>query len=686
MLKTIWLNAKSKMIFIVLSNFLFLTQSNAQGSANYYVANNGDDANPGTLSQPFHTIDAAIQMIKQAPFSEFTVYLRKGAYTLNKGIVIPPNSKNKPKSIIISNYQNEEVNISGGKELDNTKFQKVKDISVLNRLPRIARNEVYVTDLAQQGVFDLGTMKQNGVKFPQLPAALELFYNGSPLQLARWPNDSILQIGNVVQRKSANDLPGFAFDTDRPLNWASSTDKWIGGLFAVGYAYDNLQVDSIDNQSRTLYVKQNPSYGIYNSKDVSNGSISSARIIRGFFFYNILEELDRPGEWYLDNAQRKLYVWPTAPIRYANIQVSLLEQPMLNLNGCENVIIRNIDFSCTRGIAIQIEKSNNILIEKCSFLNTGLQAIKANTCYKVNILNCTFGHCGSGAVVLSGGDRKTLTASESHVQNCEFYDYSRLYKTYTPAVYIGGVGNSVLNCFIHDAADQAITFDGNNHVISYNHIKHVCFGFSDMGSVYTGRDPSSTGTIITNNFFDNIQNNMGRIAAVYVDDGSGGMTVNQNIFYHSGSGGFGAVHVNGGSDNKFENNVFIECLKAFSNQPWNDEQWKNLYLRNPIYVKRLTVTVDIRSDIYLKQYPFLKGFFDTTAMRPRINFINNTICYRVQTIFTGASYILTNTLNTDVNPGFADMSKENFTLLSIPDSVKQWQNWKAIEFNKIGRN
>ncbi len=33
-----------------------------------------------------------------------------------------------------------------------------------------------------------------------------------------------------------------------------------------------------------------------------------------YFVENILEELDSPGEWYLDRAGRKLYLWPKTPL------------------------------------------------------------------------------------------------------------------------------------------------------------------------------------------------------------------------------------------------------------------------------------------------------------------------------------------------------------------------------------
>ena len=670
----------------------------AQTSAAYFVANSGNDANPGSIARPFKTIDAAFSAFKMSSFTAVTIFLRGGVYTVGPtGFIISEVKKDSIRSLNFSSYNNEVVTITGGIQLDNTKFQKVSDPPILNRLTERARSHVFVTRMDLQGVSNFGVMNNYGTKSPiNVASALELFCNHSPLTLARWPNvisstrDSLLPIGRVVQYlKTPTADPAFLYSYDRPGRWAASVSqgkwasKWIAGYFAFGYTDDNVPVDSIN--SNTLYLNVFPTYGLYSSSDMSSGQIGQARHMRGYYFYNVLEELDTAGEWYLDSANKMLYVWPPTDLNSAFMEVSVVEQPLINLITCANLAFNNINFSTSRSKAIKADRSNNILFDHCTFLNFGLQAIETNACTNFHVINCTIAHTGEGGIILSGGNRKTLAMSGNSIKNCEFYDYSRLYKSSMPAVSLLGVGDTVMNCYIHDVMDQAIIFSGNNHYIAYNHIKNTCQWFSDMGAIYTGRDPSSTGEIIFNNFFENIGNPQGVNSAVYMDDGSGGMTVNQNLFYNSGSNGHGAIHVNGGSDNKFENNIFIECALAFSNQPWNDEQWKKFYITNPTYSNRLTKTVDIRSEIYLKQYPYLKDFFDTTSMRARNNYIDNTIFYNVKKPFVGSSYIVTNSFLTNTNPGFADVSKRDFRLISVPDEVRRWSEWKPVEFDKIGK-
>jgi Right handed beta helix region len=654
----------------------------------YYVAGDGDDSSPGTIDHPFKTLAAAIDAVNKitGPVNA-SIEIRQGVYSLNESLILAGKRSDTTRSFTFSGYKNEKITIIGGSKLDNSKFKIVKDPNILNRLPAIARGKVYVTDMKDQGITDFGTMKDYGFGAPELPPSLELFFNDEPLTLSRWPNSGVLPIGKVIKRGNKKNKEPSVFMYDnfmQPDKWSQSTDKWIAGIFGVGWAYDYLPIDSIDTKSKTIYLKDAPSYGLYESTDSSTHIISGARKSRGFYFFNILEEIDMPGEWYLDRPDGKLYIWPPGELTNAIIYASILEEPMFKIIGISNISFKNISFASCRGIAVKIDNANNILFTNCDFSNTGLKAISAWTSSNVHISNCKFAHTGSGGIWLTGGDRKKLIPANNSVSNCEFYDYSRLYRCYAPAVGLGGVSTSITNCYIHDAPDQAIVFLGNNHIISYNHIQNVCYGFSDMGSIYTGRDPSSAGTIITNNYFDSIQNSTGAVTAVYIDDGSGGIGINNNLFYSCGSA-YGAVHINGGGNIKLENNVFVDCIKAITNNPWDNKGWINLYIRSESpYSKMLTKTVDIRSDVYLKQYPYLQNFFDTVNMNPRINYISNTILFNTKTLNTGNSFVISNTFSTDTNPGFADVNKKNFTMISIPREVQQWQGWSPVEFDKIG--
>ncbi len=650
-----------------------------------YVAKNGDDLNTGTKEKPLKTIEAALKIKSD---KNRIIYLRKGYYQIENTINVSSNTT-------IASYNNEYVQISGGKVLDVNKFVVITDTLQSSRINKKSYGKIYKTNLKNHGVINWGELKQTGYDANKQPAPLELFYNKKPLTIARWPNDSLVSIGKVIEKgatrtnKSNRELPIFHYTFNKPLSWSKAPDIWIAGQFAVGWAYDNLSVEKIDTISKAIYTNNNASYGIYSSDDSSDGNIKAARNVRGFYFYNILEELDQPGEWYLDRSSGDLYLWPETSIKNAIIEVSTLDNNLIILKNASNVKIKNISFCTNQNTFVKITNSNKITFEGCSFINSGLLAIEATKSKNVKIINSVIGHTGSGGISIEGGDRKTLDPSNNVIQNCEFYDYSRIYKTYTPAITLAGVGNIVKNCYIHDTPDQAIIFSGNDHIITNNKIETVCYGFSDMGAIYTGRDPSSTGSSITNNLFKNIYNeHSNMIAAVYMDDGSGGINVTNNLFDNCGSkyeSGFGGVHINGGANNLLKNNIFINCQIAYSNSPWSDKKWNDMYLKNPYYIKQLTETVDIRSQKYIMKYPYLKNFFDSTSIHSRKNIIENTMCYNVKKITTGSGYQVANTYQSNnSNHKLPLKSTKQSNMLQIPEEVKRWPGWKPIDYNNIG--
>ncbi len=304
------------------------------------------------------------------------------------------------------------------------------------------------------------------------------------------------------------------------------------------------------------------------------------------------------------------------------------------------------------------------------------------------VTGCTIYNTGTGAITLSGGDRKSLQLGRNKLANCKIYNYSRINRSSPPGIVISGVGNTVTHCEISDASSGAIGFSGNNHIISYNHIRKVATGFSDIGAVYTGRDPSSTGTIIEYNLFDSITNRPEyAVAAVYIDDGSGGMNVTGNIFYKCGNTvkkGFGAVHINGGHNNYFKNNYFIDCEKAFSNTLWDDAKWQQ-YLSGADIQKKIKKEVDIDAAPYTTQYPYLKTYTNPNATGERMNYISNTFLYDVTKFVPDKnSFTVNNTFNSPDGNEIASLKQKDFDLKQQPAALKAAKGWRPVPYNDIG--
>lgn len=640
------------LVFFLLCSFNIFAQNNDKI---FYVAPGGNDQSAGTIDQPLRSLNGALQKAALVKGGSVSILMRGGTYFTDKTISIGSNSN--VQHLTIANYKGEKVLLSGGVKIDKSTVKKT------------AAN-IYQIDLKKAGITDYGKLQQHGHR-NAVTAPLELFYKGQAMELARWPNNGFLPIGKVtnpgIKDKSVTgDQAGavFAYSADRPAKWKKSDQVWVSGFLANGFANDNVPVKSIDGNEITLDAAT--SYGVK--------STDAASPFRRFFFYNIPEELDSSGEYYLDRATGILSFYNSGDLA-DELFVSVCSTPIISLINSDNVTLSGLEIGYGRDMGIYAQGTKNISIKNCTVMNLGTVGIGIgkNTADKslyksyeelisfdktsaFVISSCKIYNTGTGGIFMTGGDRQNLLSAGNIIDNTEIYNYARRNWVSSPAIFLGGVGNTIKNCFIHDSEGQAIMYWGNNHDISYNKIKDVVKEINDQGAVYTGRDRSSTGTRIHNNLFENLVSPRGyMVAAVYIDDGSGGIKVDSNVFKNCGSvqgkQKFGAVHINGGGDNTFADNNFVNCGLAVSMTSWTDEKWKTL-MGTKEMSKKLKSDVNANSALFLKRYPYLKKLA-SNDYRPGPNKFKNSLCINVGRFSSNKSVLDSNTVSLSKDPGGA---------------------------------
>ncbi|PFM38953.1 sugar isomerase [Bacillus cereus] len=98
----------SMLIFTLPVSAFAQFNNNTNSVTNYYVSSIGKDFNPGTLDQPFATIQKAANVTKE----ESTIYIRGGVYN-QKVRVAHSGASGAP--ITFQNYQDEKVILDGSK-------------------------------------------------------------------------------------------------------------------------------------------------------------------------------------------------------------------------------------------------------------------------------------------------------------------------------------------------------------------------------------------------------------------------------------------------------------------------------------------------------------------------------------------------------------------------------------------
>jgi hypothetical protein len=567
-----------------------------------YVATNGNDANSGTKAKPFATLERArdeVRAIRQnarLPKSGVTIQLRGGDYVRTNALeLIATDSGTQESPLVWQAAKGETVRLLGGRRL--TGFKAVTDPAILARFDESARGHVVEINLRALGITDFGELKSRGFGRSAL-AHCELFLDHRPMTLARWPNEG--EFAKIAGYPSASDhkdehggnlgeLPGgFLYAGDRPRRWQDTSDLWVHGYWAYDWANSYEKVASLDVEQRL--VKTAPPHGHY-----------GFRKDQRFYFLNVLEELDQPGEWFLDRKTGVLYFWPPGEINPSSeILLSLLAQPLLKLTDVSRVTFRGLTLEATRGNAVEIRGGTSNRIADCVIRNIGNSGVTISGGNGHGVAGCEIVDTGDGGVSLHGGDRKTLTPGGHFVENCHFARQGRWSKCYVPAVLMEGVGLRASHNLIHDHPHCAILFNGNDHLIEFNEIHHIALETGDVGAIYTGRDYTYRGNRIRYNFIYHTGGvGMGSMG-VYMDDCVSGTEVFGNIFYKV----HWAMFIGGGRDHRVENNIFVDCdpaVRVDGRGLDTSPVWRNMV--NDFMRQRLA---EMPAALYRERYPALK--------------------------------------------------------------------------------
>jgi len=518
------------------------------GAMDYHVAPDGSDLNPGTAARPWATLGGArdgVRARRGLSAGAVTVWLKGGYYNLATTAVFEPVDSGTPGApIVYASAPGESAHLTGAVNLDPGWFTRVDRRSpIWDRLDPAAQGHVYAVRLFDHGITDLGALEPRGFNLRAV-APLELSYDGRPMTLARWPNvdDPLSVTGTVLSDRT------FTYTGSRPARWSRASDIWMHGLWSQNWADFHVAVARIDPVGRTITLAGPPAqYGIASRQP--------------YYAYNLLEELDVPGEYYVDRTSGVLYFWPPGPLAGSVLQASMLKTSILAVNGARFITFRGLTVESARGPLVTIGAGDHIQFDGCVLRNAGQFAAQIAGTHN-GITGSEIAFCGDEGVRLAGGDRAALTPGDNYVSESRIHGTGRIAWTYKPGVvFEGGCGNRATHDLLEDLPHAAVLFSGNNHLIAYNEIRDVCQLTSDAGAIYAGQSWSFRGNVIEYNYLHEIASHLGSpdVNGIYLDDCMSGVVVFANIFYRiSGT----AIFCGGGRDNLMCNNIIACCGTA----------------------------------------------------------------------------------------------------------------------------
>jgi len=733
-----------KPIYGIIILFLHLYFSTTSYSQDIYVSKTGSDLNNGTKEQPVATIAAAQNLIRRykslydLPKGGITVWISEGEYDQKQAFVLDENDSGEPdKPIVWRAIKNHNVSITGGFRIPTDKFTSVTEGGILKRLNPKITGKILQVNLKDLGISDFGKHTQYGHANAVTEAPLELFFNHQPMILARYPNTGFIKIGKVVDKGSVPRIGDyssrgavFEYTDPRHASWIGQKDVWFQGTFNYGFADDMIEVAAIDTVKKQVKLATPHLYGVANGRDFQQ-----------YVAHNILEELDTEGEWYLDRKTGVLYFLSPSAIKTASVYISLLEEPIISLEGASHVVLRDLTVEIGRGIGIYLERGSHNLVAGCTVRNVGTSGIFMGQgaqqtfphltvddyegvpisrkignlqghIYKYStwerqagthhgILSCDVYNTGSGGIYVSGGSKRKLIAGNNFVENCSVHDYNRRNKFLWSGINIDGCGNRIAHCEIYNSDWQGILVYGNEHIFEYNHIHHVTLNSDDTSPWYIGRNPSNRGNIVRYNYFHHCGNAQRMNMGVYCDDSSTGMTVEGNIFVNMLTS-HGVLFSNSGWDLTMKNNIVINPMTYTAEisahyYTWAAEQAVPMFGEKGLIRKRLLQEVNILEPPYSLQYPELKDYLkpiiegkEWEGMRSKRNILADNVIVGGKenpVHLLGGQYAVCenkNNMVTSTDPGFVDFEKGNFNLRPDAQVFKMIPHFKPIPFDKMG--
>lgn len=457
--------------------FVILKISDISESVDFYVSENGNDSNSGDISSPLKTLEKARELAQgvNKDSTKVNVFINSGEYNISDFKLTEKDSGSENYLVTYRGIGNERPVLKNTKEIDTSLFENLSQEEA-ELIRQDAKSKVKKVDLFSQG-FTADDFKPDS-KYGQ-----EIYFNGVKQELAGWPNDGYVLIDDIKVPQTETQNLVFAFYNKELKRWKNAKYPIIEGYMGAEYEKQRVRAGKINPDDFTIAYAENAYYG---------GK-------KGYRFRitNLLEELDMPGEYYLDRDNLVLYYYPYDSFKLGDkLEVSLPSTSVLTLTNVSNVKISGISITQNNATGITFNDCSHLTIEDCYIGKLGGKGIFGSGT-NIDINRNTISNVTSRGIDFDrGGNRNTLTENNVKIRN------NHIYNTGFGGIMVGKntVGTKIINNVIHKTGYYPIRYGGNKTYIAYNEIYNANRELGDAWAIYSGRDLSEYGNEMSYNY------------------------------------------------------------------------------------------------------------------------------------------------------------------------------------------
>ena len=470
----------------------------------FIVAPAGSDKNPGTMSHPFATLEAARDAARKAGPGNHRIIVMPGEYYLSRPFELDP----RDNGLTIGADTSGTVILYGGSPLtgwrpDGDKFWYVD-------LPGV-----------KEGSWDFRALIVDG----RMPERARLPESGTFKHLQKWSVQWLSSMGGgwarqptreelTTMRYDPKDIPETLDTKNAEVRVYHSWDESL-----VGVAYNDIQRHELIFSGPAFYPP-----GSFWTND--------------YVIFNTREGMTKPGRWYLDRAAGRLVYWPMEGEDMTKVKVIAPKiERIICVAGepgrkAEDITIRGLKFQSTTiplkpaGMgavsfdgAIQMMNTRECVLEGLEIANVGGVGIKAMQTDDCRITDCHIHHVGGAGAKIDGNN---LFFARNHIHHTGIY--------FPGAVGLSSQGsnNHVYRNEIHDIPYSGIIIGKNDILIEENLIHRVMRELHDGAAIYIF---GGSRCIMRGNVARDIKA-VGAgtgASAYYLDEGSHHCIVEQNV-------------------------------------------------------------------------------------------------------------------------------------------------------------
>jgi parallel beta-helix repeat protein len=557
--------------------WLILPWAMSWGATNYYIdRTNGSNVNPGTIDEPFATLEGARYAIRSLKnhtgLSEggVIVCLREGIYPRSTTFELNVrDSGTVDKPIVYCAYPGEEVMISGGESI-------VSSWSKYN-------SNIYVTNV--------GNLSFNS-----------LFVNGQRATRAREPDPPGEEYYYLIKSVDPEtNLIAFRFtEGDIDPKWYNLRE--IEVVIYRNWEQARCRIDSIEGDK--VYLQG--SLPIGKGYDWNYYTDQSRYLVE-----NVFEGLDTPGEWYLNKNTGDLYYWPLPgeDIHNSEIVAPIIEQ-VIEVRQASYITFRNLTFSHTDwqfpkeafhtafNSTVGFYEAEHCTVEDCVIKHAGgtyaVGSLWGFTNNNINLIGNEIYDIGGGGI--SFCSKETENTGSCIISDNIIHDIGKVDKWVTGVYFDRATDFTVSHNLIYNAPYGGVGSVAGNYqdsqpsnwkknIIEYNEIYNVMQELNDGGAIHVaGHQP---GTLIQyNKIHDIVSTDMHQTKiyfhGVYLHDGAEEFIIKNNLVYRTDNG----LLLYNCYNNTITNNIFIDAVTwdlVFSGYANDQYQQGNIFTKNITY-------------------------------------------------------------------------------------------------------